>query len=341
MSDGGASVALDEAVRRLAAEAAPGLLDEALAAGRQEAAEILKAKVTRAMMQAVEDLLDGREAMVQEAERLLDGSGQPAVHARPETPELSGLYVYGITRLEVAAALAIPAGVDGAPVDVIPAADLAAVVSRLAASTDWGIEGKGDAAINALAPRARAHEAVLEQIMDHGAVLPLRFGVLYPDREGLRVLLQERADSLGQALEGLDGQSEWGLTITSDRRPGEADDSVAGADGRDYLARRRDQRRMADERADRLARAGTAIHERLLGSCTAAVLHRQTASWAGPGQVVLRGSYLVRNEAAPAFKRACEECLTEGAGEFDLSGDLTGPWPPYHFCEISLDEVPA
>ena len=324
-------LATDDAIRRQAAECAPDLLRQVLADARQEAAEILRAKLSA--------------AMVEEVERLMADRGSPVVPLRRETPHVSGWYVYGITRLETATGLDIGSGVDGAPVEVVPVGDLAAVVSPLTGTSGWEIEGSGDAAIEALAPRARAHEAVLEHMMDRGAVLPLRFGVLYPDVERLRSLLDDRADSFRHALVALDGHGEWGLTITAQAEAAEADGLdravKAVADGRDYLSRRRAERQAAEARSSRLADAGSGIHDRLQAICTAATVHQGGGAPGRSGQVVLRGSYLVRTDAADAFRLACEQLLLESPSELALTGDLSGPWPPYHFCDVSLDEVSA
>lgn len=342
--------AVDEAVRRMAVEAAPELLEQVLEESRREAAEILKEHL--------------RAALVEEMGRLMSGSASPVAKPvesptvcpvespsvspvvpilRAEAPARSGWYVYGITRADQVSGLDIRSGVDGAPVELVAAGDLAAVVSPLSDTRGWDVDDSGGAALEALAPRARAHEAVLEQVMDRGAVLPLRFGVLYPDVDRLHQLLRDRAGAFRQTLQALEGHGEWGLTVTGAVADARAGNSLEGegagpSDGRDYLSRRRAERQQAEARADRVAQVASEIHRRLQELSGAAVVHRGPARRA---DAVLRASYLVPEESTEAFKQVCEQLLTDAPAELDLSGELTGPWPPYHFCDLSLDEVPA
>lgn len=329
--------ALDEALRRVAADAAPGLLEQIFQESRREAADILKERLTAAMVQEMERLLPAGSPPEAPGDAHKVSSVVPLVRA--EKPALSGWYVYGITRSQAAHALDAGSGVDGAPVEVISAGELAALVSPLQDAAAWDVEGGGADTLEALAPRARAHEAVLERVMDRGAVLPLRFGVLYPDVDRLREVLTERADAFGRALGALEGRTEWGLTLTSESS---AEDPTASApaDGRDYLSRRRTEREAGQARAETLSQVAAAVHDGLRELSSAAVIHRT----AGPGRrpaVVLRASYLVPIESAGAFRQTCEALLTDAPPELGLSGELTGPWPPYHFCDVSLDGVPA
>ena len=315
---------LDRALQRAAAQVAPGLLEEAMAASRREAAEILKSKLTA--------------AMVQEVERLI---AEPVSTVVPITSAgsapLSGWYVYGIARAEATSGLELGAGVDGAPVETIRVGDLVAVVSPLNDTAGWDVEGHGESALETLAPRARAHETVLERMMDVGAGLPLRFGVLYPDVERLRQMLQDRATAFRRTLNALDGHSEWGLTITSERAEHHPGSSPMPPDGRDYLSRRRAERQAAQARTDRLAQIGAAIHQQLQERCAAAVAHSGTGTIGRHGDVLLRASYLVPTASAETFRLSCEELLTDAPSELHLVGELTGPWPPYHFCDASLE----
>jgi len=344
---------VEEVVRRAAADVAPALLQQVLDESRSEAAAILKGRLTAAMVREMERLLR-RAGPAQgsvgdptpgDTPTKDDGPAGGDVHAvvpliKPDTPALSGWYVYGITRAVAAHALDVGPGVDGAPVEAVPVGGLAAVVSPLRDARGWDIEGQGDDAIEALAPRARAHEAVLERVMDIGSVLPLRFGVLYPDVDRLRDLLRDRSGAFDQALGAIEGQSEWGLTITSEGEAGEEGPAVTPADGRDYLSRRRTERVAGQARAERMSQVAAAVHEGLRDVSTGAVIHRAGAS-GRRANAVLRASYLVPVEGAEAFRAACEALLTKAPPDLGLSGELTGPWPPYHFCDISLEEVPA
>lgn len=334
----GEAIPTDSALHRLAAGVAPGLLDEVLHDSRHAAAEILRSKLTAAMLDEVERLLEGRSASAPAASA--PAAAPPAPAASPPAP--AGWYVYGLTWGSAARGLDVPSGVDGAPVELVCAGDLAAVVSPLRPTGLWGVDGRGEADLESLAPRARQHERVLEQVLDLGAVLPLRFGVLYPSLDRIRAVLDEQAATLAEALRRVDGHREWGLTITVEQAPVDRPTpSLTSVDGRDYLARRRAEREAAERQADEQAAAVAEIHRDLDAVAAAAVVHRAVAGTASRGKVVMRASYLVAESTAAAFRQAAEAGLRSAAPALGLSGDLTGPWPPYHFCDVSLEGVPA
>jgi hypothetical protein len=56
--------------------------------------------------------------------------------------------------------------------------------------------------------------------------------------------------------------------------------------------------------------------------------------------VVLRASYLVDQTDSDRFQKVIVAALETGAN-LGLSGELTGPWPPYNFSQLELEEAPA
>jgi hypothetical protein len=187
---------------------------------------------------------------------------------------------------------------------------------------------------------------VLEQMMDLGAVLPLRFGLLYPDLDRLTASLRDRAPELTAALSRVQDHFEWGLTVATRTVPtrdsGLEPVAVGTVEpvGRDYLTKRRAERDAARARDDDAARAGAEIHRALSSLSTDATLNRPAGSRARGATVVLKASYLVPSEAEEPFRAAAEAELA-ARPSLELVGELTGPWPPYHFCAVSLEEVPA
>lgn len=333
---------VEAALRRMARREAATLLAQVVEESRRDAAEYLRARLTSALVEEVAHLTEGPET----AERTESVPSRPAEKPASQVGSelLSGWYVYGLTWDAVARDLDLPGGVDEAPVEVVAVGEIAAVVSPMASTRSWGIGADGDVDLDLLAPRARRHEWVLEQMLEKGAVLPLRFGVLYPSLEPLRQVLTERAAAFGDALRHLENHYEWGLTISAEEagapRPLNA---VPAADsgGRDYLARRRADRIAEGERSRDTARVAACVHDALLELSDDARVHPAARPPRGDGKVVLRASYLVSAAVADAFRAAAEQALSAAPPHLRLTGELTGPWPPYHFCDLTLDGMTA
>jgi hypothetical protein len=146
----------------------------------------------------------------------------------------------------------------------------------------------------------RRHHEVVRAIFHHAAVLPLRFGTLFPNddaaRESLRLCHHEAVAN----LTALAGHREWGVRV---RRPGAP---AAGLSGTEYLAMRRRER------------DGVHLHQRLVRHASRSTLRRHG------GEMRLDAVYLVPRIGEKAFLAEVEQ----------IDGDATGPWPPYSFSEL-------
>lgn len=336
---------LDAALRRLAREEAAAVVAEVMEASRREASDILRRRLTSVLVEEVGQLIGGPTAESRPAHHEVEPAQPQAKPAPVTTGPLAGWYVYGLTWDASARALDIAAGVDDAPVEMVGAGPIAAVVSPMASTESWGVRGDGDVDLDVLAPRARRHEWVLEQMLEHGAVLPLRFGVLYPSLDPLRQTLNDRRSALEEALRSLYEHSEWGLTVSAEKggepRPLSLVHSSSSMEGRDYLVRRRADRLAEEERDGETARVVDRLHETLMGLSADARVHPGGPRGTNQGRLVLRASYLVPEAGSGAFRAAAEEQLSAAPPYLRLTGELTGPWPAYHFCDLVLDGVNA
>ena len=149
------------------------------------------------------------------------------------------------------------------------------------------------------------HDAVLEELMEQRAILPVRYGTLVADDEAAERAVAERHDEFVAGLERVRGAVELALRVELTEPAGDP------ANGLEYLRLK-------------VARMGTArlLHERL------AALARASAQQ--PGRELLRAAYLVDREAVADFV-ALVERLQRDHPELGLL--CTGPWPPYSFAE--------
>jgi hypothetical protein len=356
---------LDTAIEVLAAEVAPRLLDEvredAIAAVRAELARRLTDELLR---RCAEELLPGGERgrPVGGAPHREDAPAAPAAPAEPvEAPSrqhplaeharrvATANYVYGV----VPAGVELPVDLVGveptAPVVRVEEGGLAALVSEVPLAEfdeDSLRQNLNDVAW--LEEKARAHEAVLEAALARSAVVPLRLCTVFAGEEQVRAMLARERGVLGDALERLDGRTEWGVKAYADRgaierealkRSVDDDDEVAEMSaGTAYMNRRRAEARAreeVEEIADEWART---MHARLAAIATEALLNPlQRPELSGhDGEMFLNGVYLVSDAEVPGFRAA----VAALADEFDRRGveiDLTGPWPAYNFVKSSIE----
>jgi Gas vesicle synthesis protein GvpL/GvpF len=189
-------------------------------------------------------------------------------------------------------------GLAGRRLEAIEEAGVAAVFSR------------HEERLEATEERLWAHEGVVEALMEHGAVLPARYGDTFAGERELRAALRARSAALAERLNSVRGHVELAVRVLRS-------DGAEPSSGRSYLEERHRQERHIG-----------ALHESLAALASAAqrsaVLGRET---------VHTGSYLVRAEDVPAF--------VERAASLHRSDDLdvfcTGPWPPYSFAAEQED----
>src|SRR5207302_1810418 len=91
---------------------------------------------------------------------------------------------------------------------------LAAVASQVPLS-DFGEEHLRErlADMPWLERTARAHERVLDAVGEHATLIPMRLCSVYRSRSGVIDMLAREARALEQALEQLEGKSEWGVKV--------------------------------------------------------------------------------------------------------------------------------
>ncbi|WP_406143331.1 GvpL/GvpF family gas vesicle protein [Streptomyces sp. NBC_01012] len=241
----------------------------------------------------------------------------------------SGIYVYGI----VGSSHSLPPGAGGvgeppAPVRLLPAEDLAVVVS---------------AAHPGLRARRRdlmAHQSLLMGLAESGPVLPMRFGMVAPDEATLLAGVAAHRSEHAAVLERLDSRVEMNVKITP------VQDSLAALVREDPEVRR--------IREETRRRPGYEANIRL-GEAVAAGLRRRAAAVAArlPGEVagtthamcpgpdvngcVLNVSFLVSRHEVARFRAVAERFAADHPDRIDLR--VTGPLPCYSF--VAPEPVPA
>lgn len=256
-------------------------------------------------------------------------------------------YVYAVTRALDPADVAHLAGVDGAEVHLVAQESLVAVVSSvpLAEFDEAALRAKLErmAELEAI---ARAHHGVVDAAAAHGATLPLRLATIYRDDTRVAEMLRDGYARFVEALDRLTGRVEWGVKVYVDSTEmppatvgaGSASSESAGGAGKDYLRRRREQRRSRDDAWRRAADLGSRVDDGLAALAVDLRHYRaQNPELSGArGENVLNAAYLVDTARSAEF--AAEAQSLDGSVP-GTRVELTGPWAPYSFA-LPPEEMP-
>ncbi|MET9021745.1 GvpL/GvpF family gas vesicle protein [Actinopolymorpha sp. NPDC004070] len=286
--------------------------------------------------------------------------GRPAAEGLPpgeppgkdQAPNETAWYVYAILRRgdhtadrSLPAPAELPAGVEGAPVELLDAGHLAVAASEVPLAgfrtsdqdPDLSAHGWLRAAVN-------AHERVVEELARSGTVLPFRFGALYPSRDDARKIALTDADRLAAELDRLDGASEWGVKAyveppddRTDQVPAYLDEPATGTT---WMVRRREAA-AAREAAGRLrGSVAAALEDALAGyvrdvvvRASARVGHPAGHSTAAHTDLAFDGVYLISHSRQEEFDTALGDVARQYAAD-GLRVEVSGPWPPYHFVRM-------
>lgn len=354
----GATRELQAAVEALAAEMAPGLVADARSEAEAKARSILSSELTRALLSESEGVLGGPRSATPPAPSLPrtpeeSGRERGSDSTLPPTtqePSALGLYLYGIVQANVRITGDL-AGVDARhEVFLLEGNELAAVVSSVSLE-EFGEEqlreNLNDVAW--LEEKARAHEAVLEAMLESTTVVPTRLCTIFRDEKQLREMMGREGAALFDALERLEGKSEWGakafaesgaLDRAAAERAGEQAGEGALSPGAAYMDRRRREARAREEAEEIADGWAQQIHERLARGAAEALLNPlQRREVSGhEGEMLLNGVYLVEDGNVEQLRELAAK-LGEEYRERGVSIELTGPWPAYNFVKSSIESA--
>ena len=156
-------------------------------------------------------------------------------------------------------------------------------------------------------------------------------------------MLQDERESLGHALELLDGRQEWGVKLLADREKlmqaaQAGSDELAAQEaqpeggGGAYMLRRRQERQLREAADGLAAEVAEDVHARLQGWATDAVTRPpQNRDLSGhEGDMLLNAAYLVPADRVDGMRELVAQ-LEKRHQPLGVRLELTGPWPPYNF----------
>jgi hypothetical protein len=264
-------------------------------------------------------------------------------------------YVYCIA--ETAAAAELPAGSlpaaieDGSKLEWVAVNTLAALLSRVPRemyNEESLSEHLKDATWTAI--RAMRHETVMEHVVRRTSAVPLRFGTIYLEREGIERMLRERSRELEEIIEQLRGREEWGVNVYVDRAVlmssitavspvlrEMVERAEQASPGQSYLLQKKIDALKVDEVRAAVNRIVDQIEEKLKTQSEDGkrlrILKVETTEH---GELKAKFAFLVKRSEFEEFRDAAERL----AQEHQAAGvrlELTGPWPVYNFVQDLRD----
>jgi hypothetical protein len=245
------------------------------------------------------------------------------------------VYLYGVVRKPFPRASELPAGVGDPPgtVELLRYRNLAAVATETPEDRIPGLQVQG------MRRDMTAHAMVVERLFEQTTILPMRFGVVLPDRETvIHELLEAEQDRFDELLSELKGCVELTLRATY------VEEVILRevAQEQPSLARRerRSTRPSRDARIEQGCRVAQTLRDkgehdarRLLQRLTPLardVLLEEPSS----ELMLLNAAFLVERETMALFDKAVEAFYDENEERMRL--EYVGPLAPYSFSRIQL-----
>jgi hypothetical protein len=249
------------------------------------------------------------------------------------TPETESLkYVYGVVRASDEPRVRAE-GIAGGPVQAIAEDGLAVLTSDVPGEE-----------LRSGREELTTHARILEEALEGGVVLPMRFGVVMESEESVRRdLLKRHRDELAAQLDELDGKVELNVkgiyeedvlmkeVVASDPTIARLRESLRGQpEDATYYERIRLGEMVAEAVNARRDEDTERILDRLRSLAVAVEagdpMHERMA---------VNASFLVEQSRVEAFDQALEKLGAEEAGRIRFK--YTGPLPPHSFVDLSVE----
>jgi hypothetical protein len=198
----------------------------------------------------------------------------------------------------------------------------------------------------------RHHEAIIERVMQKQVVVPFKFGTIFSSDDNAKKFLNDHAADIEMLLTALNGKEEWGVKLYCEptafkthiaRTDAEilrldAAIQTATAGKSFFLSKKRNDLLDAILQQD-LSQQGQIIFDRLATHSVQTRTNRllPKAVTERTDEMILNAAFLVPKPSVTAFADACAE-MQQTYADSGISVELTGPWPPYNFCNFEIKQ---
>lgn len=265
---------------------------------------------------------------------------------------MKGLYLYCIRKKGNSKFAVAVEGIGGEEVYNVPYHDLQAVVSEVSLK-EFGsgeIQKRATEDMAWIKDTALMHEAVIETVMNNsdGLIIPLKFGVIFKERESLMGSLKKNYLKFKNLLSGLQGKEEWSMKIYCQSKPFENEIKKSSPiiqskleeikslpAGRQYFLKEEINEMAKREARGALSNYISIFLEKLNGlaeelkenQILGKELTRKSDS------MVFNGAFLVKKEKVDKFRGEIQKLPAEYE-KIGFTFESSGPWPPYNFVSL-------
>ncbi|UOQ44146.1 GvpL/GvpF family gas vesicle protein [Halobacillus salinarum] len=192
------------------------------------------------------------------------------------------------------------------------------------------------------------HEALLK-LHAHSTVIPMKFCTIYQSEDSLRSLIEAKEDTLHQLLSQLKGKEEWNLKIYCVRDKlfekvaednltiEEKRKEIAGmSKGRKYLETKKLDNLIEQEVEKELTDFSRGFHNLISQYSNQEEIKKNwNKDVTGKSEEMCWNcAYLLPMEQVEPFLKEITKANEEN-GEAGWNFEATGPWPAYHFVNLS------
>ena len=230
------------------------------------------------------------------------------------------LYTYGI--IDSSSQINKPIyGLEGAGVYNIPYCDIGAVVSEFTEPRQSKTESS-----------VLAHEEVIERLMEHFTVLPVRFHTIFNGRDGVISMMQSYYKDFRNNIDRLRNKVEFGIKViwpsgkikehiinTCDKKVSIPDDS-----SNKRFIREKFEKYRIDEEFEKKANKYINVMDIFFSKYAAEKKLKKLKT----ENLLLDAVYLVEKDKQNDFRQAFEHIKS---GRPDFKYLFSGPWPSYNF----------
>lgn len=255
-------------------------------------------------------------------------------------------------------------------VELIREGPIAAVVSRVGLDefTPERLQGNTAEDIQWLGKVAARHNEIICQAAASSAVLPLRLGTVFCSRDSLQAMLMRCQATVAKFLEQLGNRQEWGVKLylekcrvepipghtgppaphylaktnpLSDRKTPSANErlgdnrdlSPSATSGTAYLTQKRAQLDSRRELRASVYQTIESVEQRLADKAEHYCRIRNLPSGltGRTEEMVFNAAFLLPSSVTASWLETVQNIHRDVSGK-GLALEVSGPWPPYHFC---------
>ena len=180
------------------------------------------------------------------------------------------------------------------------------------------------------------HEKVIEEIMNHFDVLPMRFNSLIESRETALTLLENNYSALKINLNEISGKAEYGIKIIWNydqiyqealNKIGNEENKIKGKSPASKYLKKRFEKYKVDEFIIKQADG----YIDFVNTFFSNINHKRVLKKLQTEKLLLNASFLINKKDEDIFKKACVNLKRSANQNFKFL--FSGPWPPYNFVK--------